>query len=293
MDQSRQKLVLMKGHPGCAKSTVARALASALRCPVVDKDDIRDATLCLEASDRPAPPAPTTLNALSYEVMWRVVETQLQIGLSVVVDCPLARTSLFQVASALALKYGSASVIVECVARDLHEWKRRLEARARIALSEGDDHHHTVLLPTHSRNSRGSEAQIGGPSLHASLHGDGRVQDSVDSPSQRSQGHVAVPKYDASSVDLVTNTASSVDGNRPTTGDDGKRGLKNWHKPSRWEDIQKLLEGYAKCYEYDTGLTKKLIVDTTSLSTEAAVSGIQNWLRSVEDTSTAIVTSLP
>lgn len=229
-NQKQKLMVLMKGHPGCAKSTVARALAAALRWPVVDKDDIRDATLALEAPDRPAPPAPTALNALSYEVMWRVVETQLQIGLSVVVDCPLARASLFRTACALALKHGAAPVVVECVALDVHEWRRRLEARAQLAL--------------------------------------------------------AVPKCDA-------DCASSAEGNRPGNDDDGTRALKNWHKPSRWDDVQKLLEGYAKCYEYDTGLTRKLIVDTTALPTAAAVCGIENWLRSVEEPGTAIVTCLP
>ena len=35
------------------------------------------------------------LNALSYEVMWRYIEKQLLCGLSVIVDCPLAREALF------------------------------------------------------------------------------------------------------------------------------------------------------------------------------------------------------
>ena len=35
-------LILFKGHPGVGKSSLARALAVRLRCPIIDKDDARD-----------------------------------------------------------------------------------------------------------------------------------------------------------------------------------------------------------------------------------------------------------
>ena len=47
-------LVLLKGHPGCGKSTLGRAVARHLRCPLVDKDDPRDAASALAASGVPA-----------------------------------------------------------------------------------------------------------------------------------------------------------------------------------------------------------------------------------------------
>ena len=39
----KQVLVLLKGHPGCGKSTFGKAVASRMRWPLVDKDDARDA----------------------------------------------------------------------------------------------------------------------------------------------------------------------------------------------------------------------------------------------------------
>lgn len=47
-------------------------------------------------------------NELSYAVMWRVAGTQLACGLSVVVDCPLARRSLYDRAAALAAEVSTA-----------------------------------------------------------------------------------------------------------------------------------------------------------------------------------------
>ncbi|ONM51425.1 hypothetical protein ZEAMMB73_Zm00001d018831 [Zea mays] len=43
----RPVVVAMKGHPGSGKSTAARAIATALCCPLLDKDDVRDCMLPL------------------------------------------------------------------------------------------------------------------------------------------------------------------------------------------------------------------------------------------------------
>lgn len=90
-------LLLLKGQPGSGKSTLAAALARALQWPLVDKDDARSAFQPLVA-----PHPAVDWNELSYAVLWRVVETQLRCGLSVVVDCPLARRTLFDRAAVLA-----------------------------------------------------------------------------------------------------------------------------------------------------------------------------------------------
>ncbi|QCE01630.1 P-loop containing nucleoside triphosphate hydrolase [Vigna unguiculata] len=36
------------------------------------------------------------------------------------------------------------------------------------------------------------------------------------------------------------------------------------HKPATWEELEKLLEGYAGCTEYDVGDVARLVVDTTA-----------------------------
>ncbi|KAF8714126.1 hypothetical protein HU200_028133 [Digitaria exilis] len=165
----------MKGIPGSGKSTAARAIAAALRCPLLDKDDVRDCTLGLEAVA-----ASGMLNDLSYAVLWRVAERQVQLGLSVVIDSPLSRRAHLD---ALTRLPGALVVIVECHPDDKEEWRRRLE-------------------------KRGAAVANGG-------------------------------------------------------GGDG------WHKPKTWEELQRLVEGYQGCTDYEIGDVPRIVVDTTDPEVDA------------------------
>ncbi|GAA0144183.1 hypothetical protein LIER_04697 [Lithospermum erythrorhizon] len=40
-----------------------------------------------------------------------------------------------------------------------------------------------------------------------------------------------------------------------------------WHKPRTWHEMEKLLEGYQGCWEYDVGDVPKVVVDTTTSGT--------------------------
>eukprot|EP00249_Psilotum_nudum_P010039 c22298_g1_i1 orf=122-796(+) len=208
-------LVAMKGHPGSGKSTIARAIGRALHWPVVDKDDIRDCSV--ELSDLLSSScedvttfASSALNCFSYCVMWRVAQTQLDLGLSVIVDSTLSRPTLYLTAAALAQRYRARLLVIECVSSDIKEWERRLVDRAM------ED----------QRRLSGAE----GCSLER-------------------QG---------------------------------------WHKPSCWEDLEKLVDGYNGCWEYDMPLAKKLVIDTTSSIQEAVEFGVVQWIKNVEDCTPAL-----
>ncbi|KAL4200810.1 hypothetical protein AMTRI_Chr02g255490 [Amborella trichopoda] len=135
-------LIAMKGHPGTGKSTLACSIAAALRCPYLDKDDVRDQTRPIEKAleicqsnnnkhDDQDAYATDLLNDVSYSVLWSIAETQLKMGLSVVIDCPLARAKLFERVLELASKYGARLLVIECRPKDEREWRRRLEERGR------------------------------------------------------------------------------------------------------------------------------------------------------------------
>ena len=183
-------VVAMKGHPGSGKSTAARAIAAALRCPLLDKDDVRDCTLPLEAAA-----APGVLNELSYAVLWRVAEKQVHLGLSVVIDSPLSRRDHLD---ALTRIPGALVVVVECHPSDREEWRRRLEKRGAAV------------------------ANCGG------------------------------------------------------AGGDG------WHKPKTWAELERLVEGYQGCTDYEIGDVPRIVVDTTDpiVDAEAIAAKVVGFIKS-------------
>lgn len=67
---------------------------------------------------------------------------------------------------------------------------------------------------------------------------------------------------------------------------------KRWHKPAQWSDIEKILVTYAGCFEYPTGSTKKIMVDTTAVPTADAVHAVLAWLGDL-DSITTLVTHFP
>ncbi|KAL0403993.1 UNVERIFIED_CONTAM: hypothetical protein Sradi_2040100 [Sesamum radiatum] len=173
--EERQILIAMKGHPGTGKSTLATAVAKALKFPLVDKDHFRDCTHTIEQVLMQASPATAAklLNDLSYEAMWRVISTQLGLGLSVVVDSPLSRQAHLNRLLEMASHSGARVVVVECKPGDEAEWRRRVELR-------------------------------------------------------------------------------------------GGSGGSGWHKPSTWQEMEVLLEGYGGCWDYDVGEVPKFVIDTTA-----------------------------
>lgn len=189
-------LVAMKGHPGTGKSTVASALARALRCPLIDKDDIRDCTYPIEQvliQASPAEAAKQLLNDLSYEAMWQVAATQLRLGLSLVVDSPLSRQSHLNRLLEMGADTGAKVVVVECKPGDMAQWRRRVEMRGAVA-------------------------------------GSGRA---------------------------------------------------GWHKPWTWGEMEKLLESYGGCWDYEIVEVPRLLLDTTApLEIEEMVSKALAFVRS-------------
>src|SRR5512137_1186853 len=112
----------MKGHPGSGKSTVARWMGRALAWPVIDKDDVLDWFWYLDEANPKG-------GRYAYDAMWQLAETQLSMGLSVICDSPLSEVVGYQDGLALAARYHTGLLVVECICSNEAEWRSRLEAR--------------------------------------------------------------------------------------------------------------------------------------------------------------------
>ncbi|KAK7276732.1 hypothetical protein RIF29_17877 [Crotalaria pallida] len=117
----------MKGHPGCGKSTLARSIASALKIPLIDKDDIKDSIVPLQHQLTSLPDS--LVNDLSLHATWQIASTQLGLGLSVLVDSTLSRKFHFDRLLCLAASTSARLIIIECKSLDNDVWRRRLEHR--------------------------------------------------------------------------------------------------------------------------------------------------------------------
>ena len=70
--ESSVTVILMRGYPGCGKSSLANALSNKYQVPVVDKDDGKDALQKLANVVDDA-----MINQISYDIMLNVTRKQL------------------------------------------------------------------------------------------------------------------------------------------------------------------------------------------------------------------------
>lgn len=113
--------ILMRGFPGTGKSTIARAIARELRATLIDRDIVRQKAVDYFGNHE-------NIGRFAYELMFALVEAQLDLGHSVVVDTPLTYLATFQQAQLLAQKYNVPSLVVHCKCPpEIH--RLRLEGR--------------------------------------------------------------------------------------------------------------------------------------------------------------------
>jgi predicted kinase len=118
---SETTFVVMRGFPGTGKSTIARAIATALQAPLIDRDILRQKAVDLFGNL-------PQVGRFSYELMFTLVEEQLRLGLSVVVDTPLTYRTTYEQAKELARNFQTPMLVVHCQCPPEVQ-KRRLEGR--------------------------------------------------------------------------------------------------------------------------------------------------------------------
>ena len=88
--------IVFKGHPGTGKSFLATRLARRFKAALLDKDDVKAHLTHLEDS-----------NALALDILWKIMETQVALGLHCIIDTTLSRPEHFERVGMLPTFWGS------------------------------------------------------------------------------------------------------------------------------------------------------------------------------------------
>ena len=102
-------LILVRGLPASGKSTLARAVATTNRLPILDRDILKASAADGHLDDVKA-------GQLSYAQVLLLAEQQLALGLGVVVDSPFTRDDQLRPFVALGRALNVPVRLIHCVA---------------------------------------------------------------------------------------------------------------------------------------------------------------------------------
>ncbi len=123
------ELIVVSGLPGCGKSAIAHALGRALRIPVFEEDRIEAGLV--RAGLAGVPPGINGPGAPGWVFFCTLIERQLELGQSVVVDAVVGLRSQRDEWRALCERLGARWRPMLCVCSDPAVHRARLEGSAR------------------------------------------------------------------------------------------------------------------------------------------------------------------
>ncbi|MFD2610342.1 AAA family ATPase [Deinococcus taklimakanensis] len=134
---SGPRLLVVSGLPASGKTTLATALSTALRWPLVTKDDYKAILLDAAPPERREAEA-TTNGPLSFALMWHVAEVILRAGGNAVLETHFYRPQSEAHIRELAGRHAAQLAQIYCEA-PLDELNRRHAARVALGKRPGID----------------------------------------------------------------------------------------------------------------------------------------------------------
>ena len=125
MQKQKMRLIIVSGLPGSGKSTISEGVASKLRLPVFSVDPIESAIL------KTGMKKSFKTGLAAYEIVGTLAEENLKLGQSVIIDAVSPVLWARKKWKALASKYKTRILIIECVYLDKKLYRKRIEARVR------------------------------------------------------------------------------------------------------------------------------------------------------------------
>ena len=120
-------LIVFSGLPGTGKSSLAEAIGQKLRAPVFTRDRLAATLLrCDITKGHGRGPG-----WASYELLTDLAETQLRLGVSVILDSVATFERVRTAWRAVASRCGANFCVIECVCSDEALWRERLSTRRR------------------------------------------------------------------------------------------------------------------------------------------------------------------
>ncbi len=123
MANNQTTVILFRGRPGVGKTTVSNIFAESRSLLILRKDDIYDVSSAYVNEHQ-------TRNKISYDSMFKILETNSVLGTKFVLDFPFNKTeeinNLYEWCSKFGIKL--VSILVICSDREL--WESRFDKRS-------------------------------------------------------------------------------------------------------------------------------------------------------------------
>jgi len=132
----------ISGIPGSGKSTLAKAISKEIDFIIIDHDTTKTALLEQINDDL----SDGSIGQLSYHLDWKIIESLLDQGKSIIFDSPCLYDEMIEKGTLLSDKYGFKYKYVEYVNKDFEDISRRLFYREnRLSQIEKYESHDVFL----------------------------------------------------------------------------------------------------------------------------------------------------